>query len=292
MAGRDLKVYECLDRIRALRSATGTRVGAVSSAATFVQDSVATPSPPLCYHCGEPGHFKRHCPKLSLAGNGAKLPLFMNHGSHMTGLRGSSKKKKKKKKQEHQRKDLFCHFCEKKGHVKKDCVLRKKWLNTHASSYVAGASVYSKDVCLLVSASSSCPKLPRVFVECAGPNASDSERAAVVIDTSSTRTLVTEAMLHCLGLDVTPLTNSGSIVALDGNTMQPCGTVTLTFWRHEGPVSIHEVVLKAVVVPDLCVHVVAADVLIGIDFVWAPVCRVCERSARACRNWARSSPCR
>ena len=70
MAGRDLKVYEFLDRIRALRSATGSRVGAVSSAATFVQDSVATPSSRLCYQCGEPGHFKRHCPKLSLAGNG------------------------------------------------------------------------------------------------------------------------------------------------------------------------------------------------------------------------------
>ena len=99
MARRDLKVYECLDRIRALRSATGTRVGAVSAAATFLQDSVAMPSPRLCYHCGEPSRFKRHCPKLSLAGNGAK--------------------------QEHRRKDLFCRFCDKKGHVKKDCVLRQ-----------------------------------------------------------------------------------------------------------------------------------------------------------------------
>ena len=59
-----------------------------------------------------------------------------------------------------------------------------------------------------------------MFVECAGPNASDSERSAAVIDTGSTRTLVTEALLQCLGLDVTPLTNSDSIVALDGNTMQ------------------------------------------------------------------------
>ena len=107
MAGKDLKVYECLDRIRALRTATDTRVGAVSAAATFVQDSVATLSPQLCYHCGEPGHFKRHCPKLSLAGNGTK--------------------------QEHRRKDLFCHFCDKKGHVKKDCMLRQKWLDTHGS---------------------------------------------------------------------------------------------------------------------------------------------------------------
>ena len=106
-----------------------------------------------------------------------------------------------------------------------------------------------------------------MFVECAGLNASDSERSAAVIDTGSTRTLVTEALLHCLGLDVTPLTNSDSVAALDGNTMQTCGTVTLTFWRHEGPVRIHEVVLNAVVVPDLCVHVVAADVLIGIDLV-------------------------
>ena len=104
-----------------------------------------------------------------------------------------------------------------------------------------------------------------MFVECAGPNVSDSERAAAVIDTGSTRTLVTEALLHCLGLDVTPLTNSDSIVALDGNTMQTCGTVTLTFWRHDGPVSIHEVVLNAVVAPDL--YVVAAGVLIGIDLV-------------------------
>eukprot|EP00117_Sycon_ciliatum_P032472 scpid101647/ scgid25174/ len=196
MAGRDLKVSECLDRIRALRSATGTRVGAVSAAATYVQDSVATPSPRLCHHCGEPGHFKRHCPKLSRAGNG--------HAA----------------KQEHRRKDPFCHFCDKKGHVKKDCLLRKKWLDTQASSEVAGASVHSKDVCLLASASPSCPKLPRVFVQCAGPDVSDSERAAAVIDTGSTHTLVTEALLHCLGLDVTPLTNSDSIVALDGNTMQ------------------------------------------------------------------------
>ncbi|XP_065195653.1 uncharacterized protein LOC135827058 [Sycon ciliatum] len=241
MAGRDLKVSECLDRIRALRSATGTRVGAVSAAATYVQDSVATPSPRLCHHCGEPGHFKRHCPKLSRAGNG--------HAA----------------KQEHRRKDPFCHFCDKKGHVKKDCLLRKKWLDTQASSEVAGASVHSKDVCLLASASPSCPKLPRVFVECAGPDASNSVRAAAVIDTGSTRTLVTEALLHRLGLDVTPLTNNDGIVALDGNTMQTCGTVALKFWRHDGPVSIHEVVLNAVVVPDLCV--VAADVLIGIDLV-------------------------
>ena len=41
MTGRDLKVYECLDRIRALRSATGTRVGAVPAAATFGQGCVA-----------------------------------------------------------------------------------------------------------------------------------------------------------------------------------------------------------------------------------------------------------
>ena len=41
MTGRDLKVYECLDRIRALRSTTGTRVGAVSAAATFGQGCVA-----------------------------------------------------------------------------------------------------------------------------------------------------------------------------------------------------------------------------------------------------------
>ena len=44
-------------------------------------------------------------------------------------------------------------------------------------------------------------------------------------------------------------------------------SVTLKFWRHDGPVSIHEVVLNAVVVPDLCIHVVGADVLIGIDLV-------------------------
>ena len=99
-------------------------------------------------------------------------------------------------------------------------------------------------MCLLASASSSCPKLPRVFVECAGPSASDTERAAAVIDTGSTRTLVTEALLHCLGLDVTPLTNSDSVVALDGNTMQTCGTVTLTFSRHDGSVSMHEVCIE------------------------------------------------
>ena len=98
------------------------------------------------------------------------------------------------------------------------------------------------------------------------PRGSKSALTPAVIDTSSNRTLITESLLHRLDVSV-PRGPSEGIVALDGKMLETCGTVALKCRREDGAVSIPEVEVCAVVVPKL--SVVAADVLIGIDFVSA-----------------------
>ena len=233
-AGKEITASGCADAVRALVAVNGQ--GRSVSAATGVR----------CHHCNEYGHIRKDCPQRASKPAGDASAAVGGGHSHPVGG------------------DVVCYFCDRKGHINKNCEQRKKWLASQPKKDVAGASVQAVSHCLMASANSSRSGLPHVFVDYAAPASDEWQRAISVIDTGSSRTLVSESLLDHLDVDVEQ-GSENNIVALDGNQLSTRGTVKLKFRRNDGPVSIPEIIIEAVVLPDLCV--VAANILIGIDFV-------------------------
>ena len=112
--------------------------------------------------------------------------------------------------------------------------------------------------------------MPRVFVDVdCDPTSGSAQRFVSVIDTGSTRTLVTSALMDRLNVAFSKATDSGgNIVCLDGSPLPVLGVAKLVMRRMDGPqcpVVIPAMSVEALVLPEL--SVVAADVLIGSDFV-------------------------
>ena len=113
-------------------------------------------------------------------------------------------------------------------------------------------------------------KLPRGFVDVDSDATSGSaQRFVSVIDTGSTRTLVTSALMDRLNVEFLKATDSrGNIVCVDGSPLPVLGVAKLVMSRIDGPqcpVVIPAMSVEDLVLPEL--SVVAADVLIGSDFV-------------------------
>ena len=73
MAGKTLKIDECVEKVRALRATTGEFKGGAhgdSVAAAAMSGQVKPSSSILCYHCGEVGHIRRNCPAKHRGGGG------------------------------------------------------------------------------------------------------------------------------------------------------------------------------------------------------------------------------
>ena len=161
----------------------------------------------------------------------------------------------------------MCFFCEKKGHILRDCQARKRWLSSKEANPVGAApsASTSKNVCLCV-AGAAAGVLPRVFVDVALPGRADGEkrRYKALIDTGSTQTLVSSSVVQDLGGDLSLLKEEDGIVALDGEPLPVQGTLELLYSRSDGAVIIPPVIVNTLVLPNLAV--VGADVLLGSNF--------------------------
>ena len=210
----------------------------------------------LCFQCGEPGHIRRNCPKRER--NSASGRAGSNNGQASTSTSG------KHTSASH---TVVCYFCDGKGHVKKDCEARKAWLQSSGGKAAATASSTEekRDKCLCI-AGSVPGNLPRVFADVEAPGSS-AYRVRAVLDTGSTRTLLSQSVMAQLNLagSLESLPGGGGIVALDGQPLDVLGAVEVQVSRADGPVQIPPTSVKVLVLPDL--SVVNAEMLIGSDFV-------------------------
>ena len=168
--------------------------------------------------------------------------------------------------------DVSKDFIDQKRHVKKHCEKRHEWMKAQKTSTAAAASSEHASTsrhCLYITQPSSV-KLPRVFVDgdC-DPTSGSAQRFVSGIDTGLTRTLVTLALMDRPNVEFSKATDSGeNIVFLDGSPLPVLRVAKLIMSRMDGPqcrVVIPTMSVEALVMPDL--SVVAADVLIGSDFV-------------------------
>ncbi|XP_065182544.1 uncharacterized protein LOC135813373 [Sycon ciliatum] len=259
MAGKTLKISECAEQVRALRTAAEA-CGAVSedvSAAAGPSDRPARSSATdrgtvTCYYCHEAGHIRRNCPKRS--SKSAKTPLNSYKGNQVT-----------------------CYFCDKPGHTKPDCPDRKAWLDSKKRP-AAGVTEQQprlpkgewdpSDPCLCT-VTAQRGGLPRVFVEARKNSVShhsdEWHRLRSVLDTGSTRTLIDKKTAERIGNFDSDSAYSENLIALDGKSLDVCGTVQLQLRRLDGPVLLPVTVVTAVVVRDLTA--VSANILVGNDVV-------------------------
>lgn len=146
-----------------------------------------------------------------------------------------------------------CYFCDKLGHVKWDCAACKEWLEgqtASTASTTAAAAVESptngNDHCLCVLGGSGAG-LVHVYVDVAEPQLHrDSwHHSRSVIDTGSTRTLVTVSLVNKLGISYHATEADDTVVALDGGPLPALRTVEQQFKRSDGPVSIPQTSVSA-----------------------------------------------
>ena len=252
-ADAEMTVSGCLGKVRALRSTESSSKQPNDAVGAASQRD--TPRSVLCYNCNEVGHVKRHCPRSK--------PHSSQHSGSGGGQRHNNSSSSNSSAR---RSSVICFFCDQSGHVKKDCPARKQWLeSTRASSAAASDAAttnITSDKCLCV-ANLQRPGLPKVFVFVSEPGGLEC-RVRSVIDTGSTRTLVTSSVAEQLHLPVAPHVGQ-PIVALDGVPLQVLGVATAQFQRHDSTVVIPSVSIDVLVVPEL--SVVATGVLIGSDMI-------------------------
>eukprot|EP00117_Sycon_ciliatum_P045998 scpid93880/ scgid32998/ len=233
-AGKEMTVTGCADAVRALVS-----VQSPSRSVAAVATSRHTGG--SCYACGEPGHMKRDCPRTK--SSFGKPKSF--------GKSGKSS----------ERRPIVCFFCETEGHTRLECPERKAWLASKRVAAAASTPTETKAKCLATVASEG--PLPHIFVD-VSPDGDTWARARGVIDTGSTRTLISsEFASEC---NLVPLANSGStMMTIDGQFMTVIGTVPVKLQRTDGAVSLPCISVDACVVDTL--DVVQSEVLVGNDVV-------------------------
>ena len=273
-AGKKLKVSECVEQVRALRTAEevfsqpapthsgdvsgalesgggerGGRFGVGASSGGAGRNNSGI----VCHGCGEVGHIRRFCP------NKAK-------GQTQGRTRSGPSKPPSQ---------LTCYFCDKPGHLKTDCPERRAWLRSRgqpaASADTTGVgqndSNKSKEPCLCTVNTASRSGLPRIFVD-ARPMPTEAEeewhRLRSVLDTGSARTLIEARCAEWLGSSINK-DCTDRLVALDGKSLAVGGTVQLQLRREDGPVALSTTNVTAVVVESL--SAVSAQILIGNDVV-------------------------
>ena len=141
---------------------------------------------------------------------------------------------------------------------------KREWMKGQKTSTTVAASSKHASAsrhCLFIAQPSSV-KLPRVFVDVdCDPTSGSAQRFVSVIDTGSTRTFVTSALMDRLNVEFSKATDSGgNIVSLDGNPLPVLGVAKLVMSRMDGPqcpVVIPAMSVEALVMPEL--SVVAAD---------------------------------
>ena len=213
VSGKTATIGECVSFVRGLRSAdAATRAPAAVAAWTDSSGvanaigsshkgagSVSSNSKKsvMCYNCNEVGHIARKCPNKS--GNG---PTNLHSNSSVT-----------------------CHFCDRKGHIMKNCpeVLELKKSRAGKAAAVASEESTSGGACLCAP-SSVANELPRIYVDVRCAEQDPHQRVRAVVDTGSSWTLVTAALVEQLGLEVEPA--SVLISAIDGSPLQVHGSVS------------------------------------------------------------------
>ena len=186
--------------------------------------------------CGETGHIWRHCPKAKSGGGSQCAKNHFESGR------------------------LTCFFCDGEGHRKVDCPERKAWLAKKGVNAAATGS--AEDPCLCSVAIPG--QLPRIYVDVSSAATKPSTRAWAVLDTGSTRTLISEQFATEHSIRVVA-SNSAPMMALDGSPLQVVGVSTVKLARTDGAVILPSIEVSTYVAGTL--SVVSADVLIGNDVV-------------------------
>ena len=270
-AGKEKTVSGCWELVRALREGDGhshagqAMIAAAAAAAAAAAGSSGGNGPVrslqsgvVCHFCRKTGHVRKHCPERQYRSSSQNLPGVGFDAVFARGMRRTG--------------GVVCHFCDEAGHAKKHCEKRREWMKGQKTSTAAAGSsehASASGHCLCIAQPLSV-KLPRVFVDVdCDPTLGSAQLFVSVIDTGSTRTLVTSALMDRLDVEFSKATDSGrNIVSLDGSPLPVQGVAKLVMSRINGPqcpVVIPAMSVEALVLPEL--SVVAADVLIGSDFV-------------------------
>ena len=161
-AASSLKICQCADQVKALRSAQRvtrqfpSSVSAAASSSNKGSSSTAVPSSVLCFHCKQSGHKRSLCPQL----------------------KGK------------------CFHCKEKGHMLANCPKRSKQSTSAAKS---GADT---SVCLAVTATSSPCSLPRIYVDARQSEADDVHRLSAAVDSCSSNSLIAASAASAMDLHI------------------------------------------------------------------------------------------
>ena len=257
LAGQELTVSACLQRVHALRNAESDsrpRQGVVGAAPQLQRlpnsaggaSSRSSSKSVVCFRCNSVGHVRKDCPQ--------------RHVAHGKSYSASAR-------------PIVCNFCEEEGHILRDCPMKKRWLESQRKPVAAvveadsdvESSPVDKPERALCAPVAQPTELPKIYVDIQA-SSSPWTRDAAVIDTGASRTLVSAAFLHNAKMDFSPECTA-SPVALDGQALDILGSLELTLKREDGPVYLPPVSVVASVVVSL--DVVNVPILIGSDVVAA-----------------------
>ena len=178
----------------------------------------------VCHFCHKTGHIRKHCPERQYRSSSQNLPGGGFDAPFARGMRRAG--------------GVVCHFCDEAGHVKKHCEKRREWMKaqkTRAAEAASSEHASASGHCACIKQPSSV-KLPRVFVDVdCDPTLGSAQRFVSVIDTGSTRMLVTSALMNRLNVEFSKATDSTrNIVCLDGNPLPVLGFAKLVMRRMDG----------------------------------------------------------